>query len=102
MRGIVRFAWGVLAAVAIGGRLGAAQGLDRRQLERTEQTLREEGRAVSALADAAADDRSTPTDFALRWHNDFLKAQSGTFIPFIVTISAKDKKVAAALLYVRA
>jgi hypothetical protein len=104
MRAGQRFAVGVLAAVAVGGRLVAAQTLDRRQLERIEQTLRQEGQAIVALADAAAQGSSGPADFSLRWHNDFFKAQNGTFVPFVVSISvaAPQGKPPAALLYVRA
>ena len=87
--------------VVIGGPLLAAQAPDRRQLERLEQTLRQEGQAVVALADAAPD-RPQPADFTLTWHNDFLKAQTGTFVPFIVTIAPRAARASDALLYVRA
>jgi hypothetical protein len=96
-----RFAYGITAMAFIGGRILGAQALDRRQLERIEQALRQEGQAVVALADAAADG-PTPADFTLSWHNDFLKAQTGTFVPFIVTIAPRAAKASAALLYVRA
>jgi len=101
MRARERFAWGVLAAVAVGTRLAAAQNLDRRQLERVEQALRQEGEAVIALADATTDERPAPPDFSLSWHNDFFKAQTGTFVPFIVGIAAEGRRVSTALLYVR-
>src|SRR5688572_21251439 len=96
-----RFAYGVTAMVVIGGRLLAAQALDRRQLERLEQSLRQEGQAVVALADAAGD-HTPPADFTLSWHNDFLKAQTGTFVPFVVTIAPRSVRPPGALLYVRA
>ena len=86
----------------ISARVLTAQTLDRRQVERIEQVLRQEGQAVVALADAATRGEPLPADFALTWHNDFLKAQSGTFIPFIVSIDAAGSRAAAALLYVRA
>jgi hypothetical protein len=101
MRASKPFALGVIAAAAFGARLAAVQAPDRRQLERIEQTLRQEGQAVVALADAAAENHSVPSDFPLDWHNDFLKAQTGTFIPFIVRI-APPRPTPAALLYVRA
>jgi hypothetical protein len=101
MRAKERFAVGVLAAVALGVRLVAVQSLDRRQLERIEQTLRQEGEAVVALADAAARNDSVPSDFPVEWHNDFLKAQTGTFVPFIVSIGPARLN-SPALLYVRA
>lgn len=94
------FACGITAVAFIGGRILGAQALDRRQLERIEQTLRQEGQAVVALADAA--DGPAPADFTLAWHNDFLKAQTGTFVPFIVTIAPRAARASAALLYVRA
>src|SRR5687767_11345138 len=100
MRARERFAWGVLAAVAVGVRLAAAQNLDRRQLERLEEALRQEGQAVVALADASADEHPR-ADFSLTWRHDFFKAQTGTFVPFIVGIVAEERRVSAALLYVR-
>lgn len=87
--------------VVIGGRLLAAQALDRRQLERLEQSLRQEGQAVVALADAAGD-HAPPADFTLSWHHDFLKAQNGTFVPFVVTVAPRTARPPGALLYVRA
>jgi hypothetical protein len=96
-----RFVCGVTAMAVISGRILAAQAPDRRQLDRIEQALRQEGQAVVALADAAPD-RSQPADFTLTWHNDFLKAQTGTFVPFIVTIAPLATRASDALLYVRA
>jgi hypothetical protein len=102
MRARQRFAVGVLAAVVVSGRLAAVQTPDRRHLERSEQLLRQEGEAVLALADAAAQGGSVRADFPLLWHNDFLKAQTGTFIPFVVTFTPAQLKTPAVLLYVRA
>lgn len=102
MHGPARIACATAAVALMSARALTAQTLDRRQLERVEQVLRQEGQAVVALADAAAAGQPLPADFALTWHNDFLKAQSGTFIPFIVSIDARGSKAAAALLYVRA
>jgi hypothetical protein len=78
------------------------QTLDRRQTDRIEQTLRQEGEEVVALADAAAAGEPVPGDFALSFHNDYLKAQTGTFIPFMVVIAPKGVQADAALMYVRA
>jgi hypothetical protein len=72
---------------------------DDRQLE---QTQREEGDAILALADAAMAGRSVPTDFRVRWQNDFVKAQRGTFVPFTLTIDASQLSRRMALVYVRA
>ncbi len=99
MRARERFAAGVIV-VAVAARLAGSQGFDRRQVERLENALRQEGEAVVALADAA-DDSPDPDDFSLTWRSDFFKAQSGTFVPFIVGIAAKGRRVPAALLYVR-
>jgi hypothetical protein len=95
------FVCGITAMAFIGGPILAAQAPDRRQLERIDQALRQEGQAVVALADAAPE-KSPPADFTLTWHNDFLKAQTGTFVPFVVTIAPRTARASAALLYVRA
>jgi hypothetical protein len=102
MRARERLGRGVLAAMVMAAPLAAAQTLDRRQGTRTEDALRQEGDAILALADAAAGDQPVPSDFSLAWHNDFLKAQPGTFIPFIVRVVAPALQKRAALLYVRA
>jgi hypothetical protein len=96
-----RFVCGITAIAVIGGPILAAQAPDHRQLDRIEQALRQEGQAVVALADAAPS-RTPPADFTLTWHNDFLKAQNGTFVPFIVTIAPRAAQASDALLYVRA
>ena len=102
MHAPARLACTVAAVSLLSARSLDAQTLDRRQLERLEQTLRQEGEAVVALADAAADGEPVPADFTLGWHNDFLKAQTGTFVPFVVIIEPKTARADAALLYVRA
>ena len=102
MQATERFASAVLAAAVSSGGLAAAQSADQRQLERIEEMLRQEGQAVVALADAAARHESLPGDFPLDWHNDFLKAQAGTFVPFIVSVGRSPQHPPAALLYVRA
>jgi hypothetical protein len=73
--------------------------VDDRQLE---QTQREEGEAILALADAALAGKSVPSDFRLQWQNDFVKAQRGTFVPFTLTIEASQLNRRLALVYVRA
>ena len=55
-----RFVCGVTAMAVISGPILAAQASDRRQLERIEQALRQEGQAVVALADAAQTGHSLP------------------------------------------
>lgn len=68
---------------------------------RIDDVLRREGEAVIDLADAAMSGRPRPADFALHWHNDFLKAQPGTFVPFTVTIDWRVRSAPGALMYVR-
>jgi hypothetical protein len=92
----------VAAVSLLSARTLDAQTLDRRQIDRLEQTLRQEGEEVVALADAAAAGEPVPADFALSFHHDYLKAQTGTFIPFLVVIAPKGAQADAALLYVRA
>lgn len=72
---------------------------DREQVERTH---REEGEDILALADAAMSGRPVPAEFALSWHNDFVKAQRGTFVPFTLSVDASTLVRPAALVYVRA
>jgi hypothetical protein len=95
-----RLAWSVLAAGLLAAE-ASAQDLDARQLERIERVVREEGEAILALADLPAGDAALPSDFVLSWHNDYFKAQAGTFVPFVVSITPASRKAAAALLYVR-
>ena len=102
MHAPARFACAVAAVSLLSARTLDAQTLDRRQIERIEQTLRQEGQEVVALADAAAAGEPVPGEFTLSWHNDYLKAQTGTFIPFMILIQAKSGQADAALLYVRA
>lgn len=101
MRPTQRLAIGMLAALASFGQPAAGQDLDRRQLDRIQQMLRNEGQAIVALADAADAGVRLPADFAIDWHNDFLKAQAGTFVPFIVSITSARDPLPAVLLYVR-
>jgi hypothetical protein len=74
---------------------------DRREQDRVAQAQREEGEAILALADAVMNGTSVPAEIRLTWHNDFLKAQQGTFVPFVVSIAAPPGTGPAALLYLR-
>jgi len=67
-----------------------------------EQTQREEGEAILTLADGALAGKPVPTDFPVRWQNDFVKAQRGTFVPFTLTVDASQLTRRSALVYVRA
>lgn len=75
-----------------------AQGRDERRLD---DARRKEGEALLNLVDAAMNGRGD-SDFALRWSNDFFKAQTGTFVPFTVTVERAKLTAASALMYVRA
>jgi hypothetical protein len=90
-----------VAAAAVCGRLAAMQTVERRQLDQVEEALRLEGEAVMALADAAAAGQARRPDFSIDWHNDFLKAQAGTFVPFVVTVPGAALDAASVLLYLR-
>lgn len=74
---------------------------DRRSQDRLEEAQRKEGEALLSLADAAMSGR-TASDFSIRWSNDFFKAQTGTFVPFTVTIDRSSLTAADGLMYVRA
>ena len=96
---------GVLTLVACPGLLAAQTPRpgktepDKRAIERTH---REEGEAILALADSAMAGKSAPADFDVRWQNDFVKAQRGTFVPFTLTVDVSALSRPAALVYVRA
>ena len=99
MRRILPVLW---CALVLAADAAAAQQPNRQELERIEETERREGEAIVALADAAIKGERAPSDFAIRWHNDFLKAQQGTFIPFILTINGSGVSARALLVYLRA
>lgn len=64
-------------------------------------TRRSEVEALLNLTDAAMTGRAA-SDFSIAWSNDFFKAQTGTFIPFTVTIDRSVMTADDALMYVRA
>jgi hypothetical protein len=72
------------------------------QRDLVEETHRAEGEAILAIADAAMAGKSVPTDFAVQWQNDFVKAQRGTFVPFTLTVDGARFSKPSALVYVRA
>jgi hypothetical protein len=72
------------------------------QRDIVEQTHRAEGEAILALADAAMAGKPVPIDFRVRWENDFIKAQRGTFVPFTLSVDTAPLSKLAALVYVRA
>ena len=69
--------------------------------ERVERAYQLEGEAVVALADAALGGKLVPSDFVLGWHNDYLKAQQGTFVPYVVSVNAAPATTSPAVMYVR-
>jgi hypothetical protein len=73
----------------------------RQSQDRLDETRRREGEALLNLADAAMQGHAS-SDFAIAWTNDFFKAQTGTFVPFTVTIDRSALTAADALMYVRA
>ena len=91
----------LVCTVAGAGASSSQNRLDRRSQDRLEELRRREGEALLSLADAAMAGRA-PSDFSIAWSNDFFKAQTGTFVPFTVTIDRSALSAADALMYVRA
>jgi hypothetical protein len=98
----------VVLVLNVAGVTAANQGTGRvpssRQRDLLAEGQRVEGQAILALADAAMESRrgAAPADFRIRWRNDFLKAQRGTFVPFTLVIDAAGALPDSALIYVRA
>ena len=83
------------------GMVVASQQYAAAQDDELERLHRREGEAIIALADAALAGQPVPSDFFIRWQNDVLKAQQGTFVPFVVTIDPVSPGPSGILLYVR-
>ncbi len=90
-----------VCAVAVTDASSSQNRPDRRSQAREDDARRREGEALFGLADAAMDGRG-PSDFSIAWRNDFFKAQSGTFVPFTVTVDRTSLTAANGLMYVRA
>jgi hypothetical protein len=90
-----------VCTVAAAQASSAQNRLDRRSQDRLDELRRREGEALLKLADAAMAGRA-PSDFSIAWSNDFFKAQTGTFVPFTVTVDRSALTAADALMYVRA
>jgi hypothetical protein len=86
----------IAVAVAQGQERG-----DRHRQERLDDARLREGALLVRLADTAMIGRAE-SDFAIEWRNDFFKAQTGTFVPFTVTVERAKLSAASALMYVRA
>lgn len=69
--------------------------------DRAERIHEMEGDALIRLADAAASGKHVSSDLAISWRNEFLKAQQGTFVPFVVTVDSRLLTTPSVLLYVR-
>ena len=86
-----------LSVSQFAGGLGANRGWRSRarargQARQVEQTQREEGEAILGARRCGAwpESKPAPSDFAVRWQNDFVKAQRGTFVPFTLTVDASS------------
>lgn len=66
-----------------------------------DEVQRREGEALLRLTDEAMSGRPA-SDFSIAWSNDFFKAQTGTFVPFTLTIARSAMTAPAALMYIRA
>jgi hypothetical protein len=90
-----------VCSVAVADASSQQNRFDRRSQDRLEDARRKEGEALLRLADAAMAGRAS-SDFSIGWRNDFFKAQTGTFVPFTVTIDRSSLTAPSALMYVRA
>ena len=91
----------LVCAVAAAQASSASPRADRGLQDRLDEASRREGEALLNLADAAMKGQAS-SDFSIGWSNDFVKAQTGTFVPFTVTVERSALSAATALLYVRA
>src|SRR3954447_16992869 len=106
---LARWRWSAALAVvflctlliAPHARAGQQNRDDRRRRDRLAEASHREGAALVSLVDAAASGRAA-SDFSIGWRNDFFKAQTGTFVPFTVTVAPAQLSAASALMYVRA
>jgi hypothetical protein len=90
----------MICTIAVAGAQGQERG-DRNRQDRLEDARLREGALLVRLADTAMNGRAE-SDFAIGWRNDFFKAQTGTFVPFTVTVERDKLSAANALMYVRA
>jgi hypothetical protein len=75
---------------------------DKKQKEKQSKEQREEAQALVKLVDAAMKGQAAPADFAIRWHNDFMKATAGkVYIPFTLSIDPATIANRQTSLYVR-
>jgi hypothetical protein len=106
VRGVARCRL-LAGAVALVGLSGAVAGQEARgrEQQRIDEASRREAGLLVELVDRAAEGQGVPAGLVLGWRHDFLKAQPGTFVPFVVTVapgSAGEPLARQALMYVRA
>ncbi len=101
--GCVAGAAGLLVAVTATVAGGAQrQPPDRKQQERLSKEQREEAQALVRLVDNVMKGQPAPGDFALGWHNDFLKGQQGrVYVPFTLSFARDAVKSRDLSLYFR-
>jgi hypothetical protein len=78
---------------------------DTREQRRIDEANRREAAILVELVDRAEEGRAVPAGLELGWRHDFLKAEPGTFVPFVLTVApaAEGESLAGqALMYVRA
>jgi hypothetical protein len=95
----------VVLGLALTGSPGVVLGQDasaRRLQQRLDEANRREAQVLVDLVDRAAAGQPVPADFVMSWHHDFLKAQPGTFVPFVLTLERHAIRSPSALMYVRA
>jgi hypothetical protein len=77
---------------------GAQKKDDRKQQEAQDREVQ----TLAKLVDAASAGQPAPADFAIQWHNDFLKAQEGrTYVPFTLTIDPTKLSPQPIAMYIR-
>ncbi len=93
----------MLICALVAGSPGAAGGQDGAggAQEQLDEATRRDGAKLVTLTDEAMSGRAA-SDFGIGWRNDFFKAQTGTFVPFTVTVERSKLSTATALMYVRA
>jgi hypothetical protein len=99
--GCVAGAAGLLVAVTAAGG-PQSQPPDRKQQERLNKEQREEAQALLRVVDNVMKGQPAPADFALAWHNDFLKGQQGrVYVPFTLSFDRDAVKSRDLSLYFR-
>jgi hypothetical protein len=84
---------------------GAQERPERGEPQRFDDAAQREAGILVELVDRAADGLGVPAGLIIGWRNDFLKAEPGTFVPFVLTVAPASADAALArrgLMYVRA